>query len=168
MYKERIAEILPELLNYPDEANIDANYYKIEAQKWIDYGFTDHIEIWDWLCNGYNDPAKIITLKEQGQMCWEVTDFTKNKILEKYGDKAVVDIKEDIDCIYLELLHVKVRNHGIGTQIMHEICDIADSLNKSIILIPTAELNSEYNRLVNFYNRFGFKWGLNKTMIRTN
>ena len=160
---ERIAEILPELLNYPED-NVK-NYLEL-AQSWINHGITDPIEVWDWVCNGYADPERVADLKTKGQTTLTIVGYTQSIIEQKYKEEVEVKISETMGNINLEYLEVVIRCKGVGTAVMLDVCKIADRLEKSISLNPTSEMGSNYKRLVAFYKRFGFEWVDSETMQR--
>lgn len=49
------------------------------------------------------------------------------------------------------------RNKGYGTEIMQELCELADSLGKQLVVHPTTNYGSNLKRLQNFFVRFGFE-----------
>lgn len=69
-----------------------------------------------------------------------------------------LDIYENKDSLILSRIEVspKSRNLGIGSTIMQEICDYADSKKQIIVLTPSNDFGGDKNRLVQFYKRFGF------------
>lgn len=48
------------------------------------------------------------------------------------------------------------RSQGLGTQIMREITDIADSQNATVALTPSSDFGGNVSRLRDFYGRLGF------------
>jgi GNAT superfamily N-acetyltransferase len=50
----------------------------------------------------------------------------------------------------------EARSTGIGTQIMQEIADVADSQGARVALSPSADFGGSVGRLRDFYSRFGF------------
>jgi GNAT superfamily N-acetyltransferase len=64
------------------------------------------------------------------------------------------------NAIYLSDLYVKdeYRGQGIGTKVMHDIVEFADSHKLPIVLIPEPESikKSAVAKLVDFYKKFGF------------
>ena len=163
MPEERIALMLPELMNYRLDNEED---YKKIATEWVAFGLRDHMEVWDWMCNGYTDPERVAYLKGQGQTVLGVTNYTEAKILAKYGYFAEVKIKEDMDSINLEHLKVYKKKKGMGTLILGNLCNIADSLRKDIVITPSDEHGSNLEWLISFYKRYGFVSYREKSMIR--
>ena len=51
----------------------------------------------------------------------------------------------------------KLRNKGIGTKVMQEICDFADENKIKIGLTPTSDFGGSKKRLISFYKQFNFK-----------
>lgn len=48
------------------------------------------------------------------------------------------------------------RGSGVGTQIMTELCELADRAGRTITLTPASDYGGSKTRLVGFYKRFGF------------
>jgi GNAT superfamily N-acetyltransferase len=64
----------------------------------------------------------------------------------------------------------KDRNKGIGTKVMREICDFADTNNLRVALTPSNDFGGSVTRLKKFYAKFGFKrykgFDVRQTMMR--
>lgn len=82
---------------------------------------------------------------------------------EKYGNCLVgLDIYENKTSLRLSRIIVKdeCRGEGVGTSIMNDLIEYADTNKQIITLTPASDFGGNKNRLVQFYKRFGFK--LNK------
>jgi GNAT superfamily N-acetyltransferase len=87
----------------------------------------------------------------------------------KYYDVAKLDIRELSEYIGLRTIAVRpaLRNQGFGTLIMQELCEYADSTNKTIGLCPTMGFGAtSLERLEGFYRKFGFEYIDEFTMER--
>ena len=80
-----------------------------------------------------------------------------DKIKNENNVESNITYNEGADIILLSYIEVSEGNKGIGTKIMKELCAIADSFKKDIVLIPTEDYGSEMNRLIAFYKRFNFR-----------
>ena len=82
------------------------------------------------------------------------------KILkDKFSDIRFDIIQRDkFKIIYLTgfIVPIKLRNTGIGTDFMNELCKIADEIGYKITLTPSSAYGGNLNRLLDFYGRFGF------------
>ena len=84
----------------------------------------------------------------------------KKYFKEIYPD-IIVSIKmynSPIKHLYLHKISVpdEYKNKGIGTKIMQTICDFCDKEKLVCMLEPTSVFGSNLERLIHFYNRFGF------------
>lgn len=83
-----------------------------------------------------------------------------DKFLERNPDIKVEMVMDKYDG-YVEIEQIIVpeekRNSGFGTMIMSMITNYADKNNMKIFLIASDILGSNFDRLVDFYRRFGFK-----------
>lgn len=165
MIKKRIAELLPEALNYPKEDYEDTYYLDI-AEQWIAEGFTSSMDVWDWIMAGYKNPKEAKFYRGLGMEAYNVDKLTLNLINHIYGDKVETRITEDSKTIFLEYIRVKKEGEGAGTKVMKSICNIADMFGKAIELVPSSEFGSNYERLLGFYSRFGFKFKDSSVMYR--
>lgn len=87
-----------------------------------------------------------------------------------------LDIYENKSSLILSRIIVKeeCRGQGVGTNIMNDLIDYADTNGQIIALTPSKDFGGNVNRLIQFYKRFGFKMnkGANKnfefrdTMLR--
>lgn len=87
-----------------------------------------------------------------------------------------LDIYENNSSLILSkiIINDECRNQGIGTKVINDLIDYADSKTQIVVLTPSKDFGSSVNRLTQFYKRFGFKMnkGVNKnfefkdTMIR--
>jgi hypothetical protein len=82
------------------------------------------------------------------------------KILkDKFSDIRFEIIQRDkFKIIYLTgfIVPINLRNTGIGTNFMNELCKIADEIGYKITLTPSSAYDGNLNRLLDFYSRFGF------------
>jgi GNAT superfamily N-acetyltransferase len=64
------------------------------------------------------------------------------------------------------LVNKKIRNKGYANQLLVEVCKWADQekINILIDINPYGDLN--YDQLLRFYQKFGFKLNKNKQLIR--
>jgi GNAT superfamily N-acetyltransferase len=89
----------------------------------------------------------------------------ETKLLSKYPLKSL-HIIEDTNTIILStvIFDKENQNQGNGTNLMNDLCNYADRLNKEIRLTPAIKDlhhgTTSQTRLIKFYQRFGFK--LNK------
>lgn len=58
--------------------------------------------------------------------------------------------------ITLSLIKVKEQSKGVGSKIMTELVEYADSVDKMIVLTPSKDFGGTVPRLIKFYKRFGF------------
>lgn len=80
-----------------------------------------------------------------------------DKIKNKYiSNIEIYNVYEFDDKISIDLIKVKDKNKGTGTNIMKDLCSYADKNNKIIILTPSDEFGSNKNELIKFYKKFGF------------
>ena len=87
-----------------------------------------------------------------------------------------LDIYENNTSLILSriIINEECRNEGVGTKVMKDLIDYADSNGQIVTLTPSRDFGSSVNRLTQFYKRFDFKMnkGSNKnfefkdTMIR--
>jgi len=107
--------------------------------------------------------------------------ITANDIAEKWRQQGItLYIFEKDNLIVLDSIIIpkEQRKQGIGTKIMEELINYADSVGKRFELSPGQKEDyhgtTSKGRLVNFYKRFGFKenkgrnkdFTTNKTMYR--
>lgn len=80
-----------------------------------------------------------------------------DKIKNKYiSNIEIYNVYEFNDKISIDLIKVKDKNKGTGSNIMKDLCSYADKSNKTIILTPSDEFGSDKNALIKFYKKFGF------------
>ena len=78
----------------------------------------------------------------------------------KYEDYiTALDIYENSKSLKLSriIIDPKLRNSGVGTNIMLDLIKYADNNKKIITLTPSSDFGGNKNKLVQFYKRFGFK-----------
>lgn len=63
---------------------------------------------------------------------------------ENYINLSAIVVKKDF------------RNQGIGSKVMKDLCDYADSVGKIITLTPASDYGGNVTRLKTFYKSFGF------------
>ena len=97
-------------------------------------------------------------MKHFKQFFYESLTSGLQKIKDKYFDNLEkFNVYEYSDKISIDLLVIKEKGNGVGTKVMNEICDYADSKNLTIILTPSTDFGgSSISRLKEFYKRFGF------------
>lgn len=81
-------------------------------------------------------------------------------LMQKYGDYLDgIDIYEKDTSMVLAKIVVKdeFRDTGIGSKVMSDLISYADKNNKIIVLTPSNSYGGNKNRLISFYQRFGFK-----------
>jgi ribosomal protein S18 acetylase RimI-like enzyme len=84
----------------------------------------------------------------------------ENILNKKYGEfLAGLDIYENKNSLVLSRIIVKdeYKNTGIGTKVMNDLVQYADSNKKIIALTPASDFGGNKNRLIQFYKKFGFK-----------
>ncbi len=67
--------------------------------------------------------------------------------------------------IYILEVPEGMRGQGIATKVMKEVVNLSDYHNITLTLTPSDEFGSDYNRLKDFYSKFGFI-SLGSIMIR--
>jgi ribosomal protein S18 acetylase RimI-like enzyme len=86
----------------------------------------------------------------------------ENDLKVKYPsiDKLGIYMDKPKNSLYLSDLYVKnqFRGTGVGSAVMKDITDYADSRKLPIVLIPApeSETRSSLTKLINFYKKFGF------------
>lgn len=89
----------------------------------------------------------------------------KIRFKESFPDGRL-DINADATSIVLNTLIVpkEHRKSGIGTRVMEELCQIADSSNRVLFVTPSTHYGAtSVERLRKFYRRFGFVRNFGKT-----
>jgi len=84
-------------------------------------------------------------------------------LYQRYGDCLDgLDIYENKTSLKLSRIVVKnkCRDQKVGTSIMNDLINYADTNKQIITLTPSSDFGGNKNRLIQFYKRFGFK--LNK------
>ena len=78
---------------------------------------------------------------------------------EKFSDVKFLIIQNDkFKTLYLTefIVPTNLRNSGIGTDFMNELCKIADEIGYKITLTPSSAYGGNLHKLIDFYSRFGF------------
>lgn len=81
-------------------------------------------------------------------------------LIKKYANYLDgIDIYEKDDSLVLAKIVIKdeFRDTGIGSKVMEDLISYADKNNKIIVLTPSSNYGGNKNRLIKFYQRFGFK-----------
>jgi hypothetical protein len=89
----------------------------------------------------------------------------EKKLKEKFSNiRFEINQRDDFKIIYLTgfIVPIKLRNTGIGTDFMNELCKIADEIGYKITLTPSSAYYGNVNRLKDFYQRFGFVFNKGK------
>ncbi len=70
-----------------------------------------------------------------------------------------LDIYENKTSLKLSRIIIKqeCRNNGIGSKVMNDLIEYANSNNQIVVLTPASDFGGNKNRLIQFYKRFGFK-----------
>ncbi len=70
-----------------------------------------------------------------------------------------LDIYENTTSLILSkiIIEDECRGEGIGTEVMTDLIEYADSNKQIVALTPSSDFGGNKNRLVQFYKRFGFK-----------
>jgi GNAT superfamily N-acetyltransferase len=78
--------------------------------------------------------------------------------LEKKYPDVIIDAFVSKDDINLSRIVVpkEMRSQGIGTQVMNDLSDYADSIGKRITLTPSSDFGGSVPKLKSFYKEFGF------------
>lgn len=151
---EKIKSIIPESHNMWDAS--EKTIYAIASQ-WASYGFSFH-EVWDWAIMGYTNPNEVYQLKQMGYDILNIHQTIKTICEEKFANVADVSIDEDGKKVYINHIEVFEKEKGIGTAILNTITFLADTMKKNVYLTATDSLGSDLNRLLRFYERFGFQF----------
>lgn len=80
-----------------------------------------------------------------------------NDIFKKYPD-VTIDAsvgKKDINLSRI-VVPKEMRNQGVGTQVMSDLSDYADSIGKRITLTPSSDFGGSVPKLKTFYKELGF------------
>jgi ribosomal protein S18 acetylase RimI-like enzyme len=86
----------------------------------------------------------------------------ENDLKVKYPsiDKLGIYMDKPKNSLFLSDLYVKnqFRGTGVGSAVMKDITDYADSRKLPVVLIrePESETRSSLTKLINFYKKFGF------------
>jgi len=84
----------------------------------------------------------------------------KSILKSKYGEYLEsIDIYENKTSLILSRIIIKdkFKGEGIGSKLMSDLIDYAESNDQIIALTPSSDFGGNKNRLVQFYKRFGFK-----------
>lgn len=87
-------------------------------------------------------------------------DMIQNLLREKYSQYLKgLDIFENKSSLILSkiILNDEAKNLGVGTKIMNDLVNYADTNKQIIALTPSSDFGGNKNRLIQFYKRFGFK-----------
>lgn len=85
--------------------------------------------------------------------------MTLDQIKDKYKDVADLFVWDGRNSIDVSRIVVKpeFRNSGIGTNIMNEIIQYANSVRKPVSLSPSTDFGGKKGKLLKFYKGLGFK-----------
>jgi len=86
----------------------------------------------------------------------------ESKLSNKYN--ILLDIYENPEYIVLSRIIIpkEDRNKGIGTSVMNDLIDYANTNKKDIFLTPSGDFGGNKNRLINFYKNLGFVFNKGK------
>lgn len=92
----------------------------------------------------------------------------KSKLQHKYPVKINLSIGFEPTYIELAMIFVKssFRNKGIATSVMNELIEFANTEKINIRLLPSNIFGSDLLKLIEFYQRFGFKFLDNSTHMQ--
>lgn len=88
----------------------------------------------------------------------------KNTAIQELADRLKQKFP-DLDISLGGTLYIRVskivvpkkdRRNGVGTQVMNDVIEYADSVGKIVVLTPSDDFGSSTARLRKFYKRFGF------------
>lgn len=123
---------------------------------------------------GYGPKTK--ALAQQMAESYNPIGMISKTLTNKYP-KVALDIAESPKAIDLSKIVVpqELRNQGLGSSVMQDLIDYADSTGKQVRLSPSSDFGGSPTRLNKFYKEFGFidNRGRNKdfttreTMIRS-
>ena len=128
------------------------------AKQWLNSGLTDVIELEDWLMMGYIDPLEVKALKEAGYSVFYLSSWVSDQLPQIFGESVEYELDEHGKTVILDLIRVQEEKRGKGyaSWFMRELCRLADETKKEIILTPSDALGSDLERLIRFYESFGF------------
>lgn len=80
------------------------------------------------------------------------------EVVDSYNREFSVGIEPDNmeSTLYFNRLFSRDKNLGIGTTLMNEVVDFLDQHNFSVILEVNPYFGMDLDRLIGFYERFGF------------
>ena len=148
----------------------DARYYRRNSQYYpsVTYvlGYYPKGKFFeDWLKKvGYASEYIVKKAAEEGTLVHGMIEEYLNNKYEDYI--TALDIYENSKSLKLSriIIDPKLRNSGVGTNIMLDLIKYADNNKKIITLTPSSDFGGNKNKLVQFYKRFGFK--LNKGIYK--
>lgn len=86
-------------------------------------------------------------------------NMTLDQIKDKYKDVADLFVWDGRNSVEVSRIVVKpeLRNSGIGTNIMNDIIQYANSVKKQVSLSPSTDFGGKKGKLLKFYKGLGFK-----------
>lgn len=88
-------------------------------------------------------------------------DILSENIQDRLSSKYQIDLDIYEFPTHIELKRIVVpeelRGQGIGTQVLEDLIQYAQSVNKSIFTTPSSSFGGSESRLTKFYKSFGFK-----------
>lgn len=80
------------------------------------------------------------------------------EIKQEYSGVSKLFVSERSNDVYVSSIIVNkdMRNQGIGTKIMKDIIEYANSINKPVTLTPSKDLGGKITKLREFYKDLGF------------
>ena len=153
-YKEVLIEMLEEL----DGIVLSPTEVDELANRWVQCGVVDVVELEDWISMGYINPLEVKQLKEAGHSTFYLSSWVSDQLPQIFGESVEYEIDEHGKEVILDLIRVQEekRGKGYGKWFMRELCRLADETRKEIKLTPSNELGSDLTRLIRFYQSFGF------------
>lgn len=116
------------------------------AREGIDYGPASQ-QLGGLMAEGYNPVGMVSRFAPK----------SIDDILNKYPD-VKIDASLNKNDINLSRIVVpkEMRNQGIGTQVMNDLSEYADSIGKRITLTPSSDFGGSVSKLKTFYKELGF------------
>lgn len=100
---------------------------------------------------------------------WGDANYRILENTESFGDQMLARYPElesfslfdwDDNTIKLQMIKVSEKKMGVGTNVMNDLIQYADRMNKRIVLVPGSRDDvhgtTSKARLIKFYKRFGF------------
>lgn len=86
-----------------------------------------------------------------------IQDYIENNYSDYIKQLYIYENKDSL-ILSAIVLNKDNREAGIGTKIMNDIITYADKTDKIIVLTPSSDYGGSKQRLIKFYQKFGFVW----------